>query len=174
MFDSDGKSRQARGYGAAHDRLRRDWQPLVEAGQANCCRCGGWIVPGTPWHLDHDDNDRRKYKGVAHAVCNLSAAGRAGARSGRGGTGKPLRGSTGRTAASGPTVAPRRGRELPPIPVWGVPYVTTVRNPDPDGVPFLHLTAEGWRGWSRVWVGTVDERPVLPDPALEGDAGPVA
>jgi hypothetical protein len=41
---------------------------------AVCSRCGGPISPRERWHLDHTD-DRRGYIGVAHAYCNLRAAG---------------------------------------------------------------------------------------------------
>ena len=67
----------ARGYGYQHRKLRRQWAHVVETGQAYCTRCGGWIVPGTPWHLDHDDM-RQAYLGVAHAKCNLVDGARKG------------------------------------------------------------------------------------------------
>jgi hypothetical protein len=59
----------ARGYGAKHRRLRAQWQHVVDSGQAYCARCGGWIPPGSAWHLDHDDT-RQAYLGASHAVCN--------------------------------------------------------------------------------------------------------
>jgi hypothetical protein len=67
-------SRHTRGYGSVHDARRRQVTPLVNSGRAVCSRCGGPISPGERWHLDHSD-DRRGYAGVAHAYCNLRAAG---------------------------------------------------------------------------------------------------
>jgi hypothetical protein len=75
-------STAARGYGAVHEAERRRWKPLVEAGEAQCCRCGYWIEPGAAWHLDHRD-DKAGYLGVSHAGCNLKAAGRLGNRRAR-------------------------------------------------------------------------------------------
>lgn len=59
-------------YGAAHQRLRRQWAVRVERGDVNCARCGGLIRPGSAWHLDHDDRDPTRYLGPSHARCNLS------------------------------------------------------------------------------------------------------
>lgn len=61
-----------RGYGAHHKRLRKIWDIKVQAGEVNCARCGRWIKPGTPWDLDHADNDRSRstYLGPSHAKCN--------------------------------------------------------------------------------------------------------
>ena len=65
-----------RGYGYHHQQLRKRWAKVVEAGDAICARCGKWIEPGTPWDLDHADDDplRRKYLGPSHAKCNRGAA----------------------------------------------------------------------------------------------------
>jgi hypothetical protein len=77
MSTTNGK-RQAsphlRGYGSAHDARRRQVTPLVNSGNAVCSRCGNPISPREQWHLDHADN-RQGYIGVAHAYCNLRAAG---------------------------------------------------------------------------------------------------
>lgn len=62
-----------RGYGAPHQERRARWAPLVAAGRVSCARCGDPIVPDTPWHLDHDDDDRSKYRGPAHQDCNSKA-----------------------------------------------------------------------------------------------------
>ena len=71
-------TRQARGYGTTHDRLRRALTPIVDAGRATCWRCGLPITPGEPWDLGHDDHDRSITRGPEHAyTCNRSAAGRA-------------------------------------------------------------------------------------------------
>src|SRR5512143_1351333 len=59
-----------RGYGYAHVQERSRWVPLVEQGCVTCVLCGGWVQPGTPWHLDHLP-DRTGYRGVAHASCNV-------------------------------------------------------------------------------------------------------
>ena len=65
----------ARGYGWAHQRERARQALIVAAGQAYCWRCGGWIQPGSEWHLGHDDN--RVTRGPEHArSCNLAAAAR--------------------------------------------------------------------------------------------------
>lgn len=67
----------ARGYGTAHQRLRRIVGRMVALGGMRCCRCGEVIEPRQEWHLDHSD-DRSEYLGPAHARCNLSAGGRKG------------------------------------------------------------------------------------------------
>lgn len=65
-----------RGYGTAHTNARKAAAPQVATGAVNCARCGEPIRPGQPWHLDHSDN-RSKYIGPSHDLCNLSAAGKA-------------------------------------------------------------------------------------------------
>jgi len=69
-------STTARGYGAAHQALRKRWARVVERGEAFCARCGGWIHPGSAWDLGHDDFDRSRYTGPEHARCNRATAGR--------------------------------------------------------------------------------------------------
>lgn len=69
------RSTAERGYGWDHQQERRRWAPAVARGEASCTRCHGFIIPGTPWDLDHT-SDRTGYLGVAHARCNR----RAGAR----------------------------------------------------------------------------------------------
>src|SRR5262245_43062993 len=66
-------TRQERGYGVAHQRLRAQWAPLVAAGRVSCARCGKLIEPGAAWDLGHDDHDRRKYRGPEHQSCNRGA-----------------------------------------------------------------------------------------------------
>lgn len=70
--------RQARGYGANHDRLRVQYQRRMDAGETfTCWRCAKPIDPAD-WHLGHDDHDRTITHGPEHSrQCNLSAAGRA-------------------------------------------------------------------------------------------------
>jgi hypothetical protein len=63
-------STSERGYGSAHVKLRREWAKKVEAGQVQCSRCWGFIVPGSPWDLAHDPDDRTLYAGPQHAACN--------------------------------------------------------------------------------------------------------
>lgn len=70
MSNSRGKSTRARGYGARHQQLRRSWARRVVAGGVDCARCGGPIVEGMEWHLDHTP-DRTGYLGPSHADCNL-------------------------------------------------------------------------------------------------------
>lgn len=70
----------ARGYGRTHQLERKRWQPLVDRGTVTCWRCGGLIVPGTPWDLGHDDWDRSVYRGPEHRRCNRGAAARKGNR----------------------------------------------------------------------------------------------
>lgn len=62
----------AQGYGTAHQRLRAQWTPYVQAGVVHCWRCGEPIEPGTRWHLGHDDHDRTQYRGPEHERCNVS------------------------------------------------------------------------------------------------------
>lgn len=66
---------EQRGYDHAHRKMRANVALAVEAGRAICSRCELPISPGDLWHLDHDDTDRTKYLGPAHARCNTSAGG---------------------------------------------------------------------------------------------------
>ena len=73
-------TRQARGYGVDHDRLRRSWDRRLAAGElVYCWRCGARIVRGTGWDLGHDDQDRARHRGPECETCNRRAGGRAGA-----------------------------------------------------------------------------------------------
>jgi hypothetical protein len=65
-----------RGYDAQHRALRKRVAREVEAGRAVCARCGRWIAPGTPWDLDHRDDDRSQYLGPSHSRCNRQTSGR--------------------------------------------------------------------------------------------------
>jgi hypothetical protein len=61
-----------RGYGYAYQKLRRALLP--DAYGKPCVRCGEPMLPGQKLHLDHDDYDRTKLRGFAHAACNIRAA----------------------------------------------------------------------------------------------------
>jgi hypothetical protein len=63
------KTREARGYGAAHRTLRAQLARVVEAGQAVCARCGRPILPSEPFDL-HNGPDRSSYLGPSHRRCN--------------------------------------------------------------------------------------------------------
>ena len=80
-------SRQARGYGAEHDRLRAQWKPRVEAGGVGCARCGLEIPPAGRgpcprcgknhgnWDLGHvDGTNKQVYSGPEHMCCNRRTA----------------------------------------------------------------------------------------------------
>lgn len=65
-----------RGYGQKHERLRKYWAKRVGAGLVHCARCGGFIEPGSPWDLGHEDSDRTQYTGPEHHACNRATQGR--------------------------------------------------------------------------------------------------
>lgn len=69
--------RQARGYDAAHDRLRAAWQARIDAGEViYCWRCTTTRITGRRWHLGHDDHDRSTYRGPECVPCSTATAGR--------------------------------------------------------------------------------------------------
>lgn len=73
-------TRQQRGYDAAHDKLRAEYQRRMDAGERfTCWRCPRPIDP-SDWHLGHDDHDRSKYRGPECPPCNLATSGRKGTR----------------------------------------------------------------------------------------------
>jgi hypothetical protein len=73
------KSREARGYGTAHQREKRRLNPIIERDGAMCCarRClmpSREIPPGTKsheWDLGHS-LDRTRWTGPEHPRCNRS------------------------------------------------------------------------------------------------------
>lgn len=66
-----------RGYDAAHDALRRDYQRRMDQGETfTCWRCSK-PIDLTSWHLGHDDHDRSKYRGPECVGCNTATSGRA-------------------------------------------------------------------------------------------------
>jgi hypothetical protein len=58
-------------YGAAHQRERKRWRQLIDTGQVNCCLCGTWLEPGSPFDLDHQPGTDQ-YRGAACPSCNRS------------------------------------------------------------------------------------------------------
>lgn len=63
------------GYGAAHQRTRRSWAPLVRAGTVDCAECGERIRPGQPWDLGHvPGSGKQLYRGPEHRDCNRDTA----------------------------------------------------------------------------------------------------
>lgn len=73
-------SKVARGYGVEHRNVRKQWQPIVDRGEAFChaVRClepSRQIPPGTPWDLGHTP-DRKTWTGPEHPRCNRSDGGR--------------------------------------------------------------------------------------------------
>jgi hypothetical protein len=77
-------STSRRGYGARHQRLRKQWAIRVAEGVVNCARCGGLIAPGEPFDLGHDDQDRSLPVNPEHVKCNRATAGRGKHRASRG------------------------------------------------------------------------------------------
>ena len=74
-------TRQERGYDAAHDRLRADYQRRMDAGETfTCWRCAEAGKPHqidpNDWHLGHDDQDRTVYRGPECSAGNLATSGR--------------------------------------------------------------------------------------------------
>jgi hypothetical protein len=74
----------AKRYGTVHQRLRKSWKARVEAGQAFCGRCGRPVLPGSSWHLDHEDlrggEGVYRVNPVSHAKCNVRAAAKLGGK----------------------------------------------------------------------------------------------
>lgn len=71
-----------RGYAGPHQKLRAQWKPIVDAGDASChaiiCLMPTrWIAPGTRWHLGHTP-DRSAWTGPEHERCNEADGARRG------------------------------------------------------------------------------------------------
>src|SRR5206468_3080089 len=81
-----------RGYGSAHQKLRRHWAVKVARGEVCCARCDWWIAPdGEPcprcgkvecgWDLGHvDGSNKREYSGPEHRCCNRATRAHAAKR----------------------------------------------------------------------------------------------
>lgn len=76
-----GASTTARGYGSAHQKLRKRVEGQVANGVL-CARCGKPIYPGEPWDLAHSDENRSVYTGAEHRGCNRGAPSRRKGRTG--------------------------------------------------------------------------------------------
>jgi hypothetical protein len=59
-------------YGYAYQKLRKALLPSAYG--TPCVRCGQPMLPAQRLHVDHDDYDRTKLRGFAHAACNIRAA----------------------------------------------------------------------------------------------------
>lgn len=68
-------SRQDRGYGAEHARIRKEFLPSAYG--TDCHLCGQVMWPSQRLHLDHTE-DRSGYRGFAHAACNILDGARRG------------------------------------------------------------------------------------------------
>lgn len=64
----------SRGYGGTHQAIRTALLPTAYG--RPCSRCGKPMYPHQPLDLDHDDNDRSRYRGFSHASCNRAAGAR--------------------------------------------------------------------------------------------------
>jgi len=69
-------TRQERGYGPEHDRLRADWQRRIDSGEVVYCARGcGTQITGRAFDLGHAD-DRATYNGPECRTCNRADGGR--------------------------------------------------------------------------------------------------
>ncbi len=64
----------ARGYGWQHQKARKAALASFVPGQP-CVRCNKPMTSRAGLELDHDDDDRSRYNGLAHAECNRRAGG---------------------------------------------------------------------------------------------------
>ena len=73
------KTRDARGYGTTHKRLRERYRLVIDGGAVVlCARCRRRILVGEPWDLGHTA-DRMGWTGPEHRRCNRVAGARNGA-----------------------------------------------------------------------------------------------
>jgi hypothetical protein len=96
MWSKPKASSAQRGYGAAHQAVRKRWQDRLNYGEAIQCACTGQcgkhrsrdgrrarcpkiITDTSVWHLMHTP-DRTSYLGPGCVPCNLGEAARRGAR----------------------------------------------------------------------------------------------
>ena len=76
QYEKQRGTRQARGYGVKHDRLRAHWRARMLAGErVNCWRCGNPLTFDA-FDLGHDDHDRSTYRGPECVRCNRATSGR--------------------------------------------------------------------------------------------------
>jgi hypothetical protein len=69
-------TRRQRGYDAAHDKLRAEYQRRMDEGlEFTCWRCGR-LIDIADWHLGHSDTDRNVYRGPECVPCNTATASR--------------------------------------------------------------------------------------------------
>lgn len=67
-------------YGAAHQKLRKEWAKQVDAGGVHCHHLPHCleddtrIQPGSDWDLGHRDDDPTQYTGPEHRRCNRGTA----------------------------------------------------------------------------------------------------
>ena len=74
-------TRQERGYGSEHDRLRAEYQRRMDAGESfTCWRCETrgvvTVIDQSNWTLGHCDGDRSIYHGPECPPCDYATAGR--------------------------------------------------------------------------------------------------
>jgi hypothetical protein len=72
-------TRQKRGYDAAYDRLRRQYQHRMDSGETfTCWRCVELGKPHTvnpdDWHLGHDNDDKSVIRGPQCPASNLATS----------------------------------------------------------------------------------------------------
>ena len=78
-YDAARGTREQRGYGRDHQRIRAELAAAITRGETiTCWRCHLPITTASDLHLGHDDHDRTITRGPEHGRgCNLSAAGKA-------------------------------------------------------------------------------------------------
>lgn len=82
-YEQQRGSRQQRGYGNDHDRLRADWQRRIDDGEHVVCATCPTVITGRMWQLGHTE-DRAGYVGPQCVPCNTSDGGRRGAQAANG------------------------------------------------------------------------------------------